>query len=228
MPLLGRGILPNKRGWVLVVLTFGNLCILRELRPLRIDHHGVQLLFALIGLVTLRFYLLQPHWRWRALTGLIAACGLAVGGVGVHEERIDPFVGSPQYIYSDEHIARGPGLMSFAALDAGAAGVTAADRSKPALELARALAQEATEPIATREWSPERPLPDGQFDLILMGHVVNELFGGADAVSKRTALLETVLAKLKPRGTLLILEPALRDTSRALLQVRDAPPPGDE
>ncbi len=37
----------------------------------------------------------------------------AVGGVGVHEERIDPFVGSPQYIYSDEHIARGPGLMSF-------------------------------------------------------------------------------------------------------------------
>ena len=79
VPLLGRGILPNKRGWVLVVLTFGNLCILRELRPLRIDHHGVQLLFALIGLVTLRFYLLQPHWRWRALTGLIAACGLAVG-----------------------------------------------------------------------------------------------------------------------------------------------------
>ena len=29
------------------------------------------------------------------------------------------------------------------------------------------------------------------------------------------------MARLKPRGTLLVLEPALRDTSRALLQVRD-------
>lgn len=37
----------------------------------------------------------------------------AVGGVGVHAERVDPFVGSPQYVYSDEHVQRGPELMSF-------------------------------------------------------------------------------------------------------------------
>lgn len=37
----------------------------------------------------------------------------AVGGVGVHAERIDPFVGSPQYVYSDEHVDRGPDRMGF-------------------------------------------------------------------------------------------------------------------
>lgn len=119
-------------------------------------------------------------------------------------------------------LGSGPGPMSFAALDAGSGSVTSADRSKAALELAKALATEATEPIATREWSPERPLPDGQFDLVLMGHVLNELFHDSkEAVARRAGLLEQVLTKLKPRGTLLILEPALRDTSRALLQVRD-------
>ncbi len=123
-------------------------------------------------------------------------------------------------------LGSGPGPMSFAALDAGAAAVTSADRSKAALDLAKALATEATEPIATREWSPERPLPDGQFDLVLMGHVINELFHDGKEVTpsvldKRAALLEQVLAKVKARGSLLILEPALRDTSRALLQLRD-------
>jgi SAM-dependent methyltransferase len=116
-------------------------------------------------------------------------------------------------------LGSGPGPLSFAALDAGAREITAADRSRPALELARALAIEASEPLSTRDWSPERPLPEGKFDLILMGHVLNELFQGD--VEKRAALLESVLARLGPGGSLLVLEPALRETSRALLQVRD-------
>jgi len=37
----------------------------------------------------------------------------AVGGVGVHAERVEPFVGSPQYVYSDEHVDRGPDRMGF-------------------------------------------------------------------------------------------------------------------
>lgn len=79
VPLLGRGVLPKGWGWVLVVLALANVALLRELRPLRVDHHGVQLFCALCGLVTLRFAMLQPHWRWSALTGLAAAGGLAVG-----------------------------------------------------------------------------------------------------------------------------------------------------
>ncbi len=37
----------------------------------------------------------------------------AVGGVGVFAERIDPFVGSPQYVYSDQFVDRGSERMGF-------------------------------------------------------------------------------------------------------------------
>lgn len=117
-------------------------------------------------------------------------------------------------------LGSGPGPMAFAAMDAGASTVTAADRSKPALELARTLATEAGEGIATREWSPEKPLPDGKFDVITMGHVVNELFNGQ--IAPRAALLEKIIERVNPNGSLVVVEPALRETSRALLQVRDA------
>ncbi|QRN99303.1 methyltransferase domain-containing protein [Archangium violaceum] len=122
-------------------------------------------------------------------------------------------------------LGSGPGPMAFAALDAGAAEVTAADRSKPALALARALAAEAGEALATREWDPTRKAapPEGKYDLITMGHVLNELYGAGDeSVKPRAALLEQVLAQVKPGGSLLVLEPALRETSRLLLKVRDA------
>jgi SAM-dependent methyltransferase len=121
-------------------------------------------------------------------------------------------------------LGSGPGPLAFAALDAGARGVTAADRSKQALALARALATEAGEALATREWDPMagRGAPEGKFDLITMGHVLNELYGtGEGAVGKRAALVEGLLERLKPGGTLLVLEPALRETSRALLELRD-------
>jgi SAM-dependent methyltransferase len=114
-------------------------------------------------------------------------------------------------------LGSGPGPVAFAALDAGAAEVTAADRSKKALDLAKKLATDAEEALATREWSPERPLPDGEFDLISMGHLLNEL-----PAERRVPLVEAALQRLRPRGSVLILEPALRETSRGLLQVRDA------
>src|SRR5262250_3182695 len=49
-------------------------------------------------------------------------------------------------------LGSGPGPLAFAALDAGASEVTAADRSKRALALARELAVEAGEALSTREW----------------------------------------------------------------------------
>lgn len=121
-------------------------------------------------------------------------------------------------------LGSGPGPLGFAALDAGAQNVTCADRSKAALQLAKDLALEAEEAISTREWDPQKAtqLPDGPFDFITAGHVFNELFGqGDDALSKRAHLAETLLKRLKPNGTLLLLEPALRETSRNILRVRD-------
>lgn len=124
-------------------------------------------------------------------------------------------------------LGSGPGPMAFAALDAGAAEVVAADRSARALATARKLSAEAGEPLGTREWNPTKAAPlatlaaGRRFDLVTMGHVVNELFQGPDADARRADLLEEALALVAPGGSLLVVEPALRDTSRALLRVRD-------
>jgi ribosomal protein RSM22 (predicted rRNA methylase) len=127
-------------------------------------------------------------------------------------------------------LGSGPGPMAFAALDAGAAEVIAADRSARAIAAAVALAREAGEPLGTREWNPThgRPLaqlaPGKRYDLVLMGHTLNELFRGHAAPAtdaRRADLLEEALALLAPGGSLVVVEPALRDTSRALLRVRD-------
>jgi SAM-dependent methyltransferase len=124
-------------------------------------------------------------------------------------------------------LGSGPGPIAFAALDAGAAEVIAADRSARALAAAAALAREAGEPLAVREWNPTRPASLAQlaagrtFDLVSMGHVLNELWKGQDEDARRAALLEEALGLVAPGGSLLVVEPALRETSRALLRVRD-------
>jgi ribosomal protein RSM22 (predicted rRNA methylase) len=127
-------------------------------------------------------------------------------------------------------LASGPAPMAFAALDAGASDAIAADRSARAIKAATALAAEAGEPLGTREWNPShgRPLaqlaPGKKFDVVLMGHALNELVRGhGEAITdgRRADLLEQALALLAPGGSLVVIEPALRDTSRALLRVRD-------
>ena len=54
-------------------------------------------------------------------------------------------------------LGSGPAPVAFAAFDAGASEVLAADRSARALAAARALSAEAGEPVATRPWDPTRP-----------------------------------------------------------------------
>ncbi|HSM92551.1 MAG TPA: small ribosomal subunit Rsm22 family protein [Anaeromyxobacteraceae bacterium] len=124
-------------------------------------------------------------------------------------------------------LGSGPGPMAFAALDAGAAEVIAADRSAKALATARELAREAGEPLSTREWNPTRSRPLAELaagkrpDVVLMGHALNELFRGEGEDARRADLLEEALGLVAPGGSLVVVEPALRDTSRALLRVRD-------
>lgn len=118
----------------------------------------------------------------------------------------------------------GPGPVAFAAMDAGAAEVVACDRSEPALQMAAAIGGIAGEAIKVRRWDgmTDRGAPEGEFDLVTMGHVLNELWVGAeDAIERRASLSARLLAKAGPKGRLLVIEPALRETSRGLLQVRD-------
>lgn len=121
-------------------------------------------------------------------------------------------------------LGSGPAPMSFAALDHGAGEVIAADRSEQALRLAAELAGEAGEPLALRKWDPLKGgnIPEGSFDLVMMGHLLNELWvGDVDEAGKVTGLIEKVSGSLRKGGTLIVIEPALLLTSRRLLKIRD-------
>lgn len=60
------------------------------------------------------------------------------------------------------------------------------------------------------------------FDIIVMSHALNELWKGESGfLEKRAAFLEKCLAALAPGGFMLVCEPALLETSRSLLSVRD-------
>lgn len=60
------------------------------------------------------------------------------------------------------------------------------------------------------------------FDLIIVANALNELFpDSSDWLDRRARVVAHLISALKPDGTLMILEPALRSTARALHGVRD-------
>jgi ribosomal protein RSM22 (predicted rRNA methylase) len=63
----------------------------------------------------------------------------------------------------------------------------------------------------------------GPFDIIVLSNVLNELYvRDQDRVLRRTTLVTRILERLlAPEGSCIIVEPALRETSRELLLVRD-------
>lgn len=63
----------------------------------------------------------------------------------------------------------------------------------------------------------------GRYDLVILSNVLNELFmAEEERVEKRSVFLSGLLGSvLAPGGSCMIIEPALRETSRDLLQVRD-------
>jgi ribosomal protein RSM22 (predicted rRNA methylase) len=63
---------------------------------------------------------------------------------------------------------------------------------------------------------------EGLYDFILLGSVLNELFPEGEWLTRRHQLLSTVVTRwLAPQGFLILVEPALKETSRQLLQLRD-------
>jgi len=101
--------------------------------------------------------------------------------------------------------------------------VAAVDRDRAALDLfeaaARGLAAAAGGRIALERRSEllrGARLEPGAFDLVVAGGVLNEL-----DESTRSGLVERALAALAPGGALILIEPALRQTSRDLHRVRD-------
>ncbi len=136
----------------------------------------------------------------------------------------------------------GPGTGALAVLDwwyqrrwPCAVSVTAVDRSRGALRQARQLwdgycraaglgaidLQTVEGDLERRAWFEplRKKVP---FDLIILANALNELHADApDPIEGRTRLVTEMVALLAPHGTIIIVEPALRETSRALHQVRD-------
>ncbi len=71
----------------------------------------------------------------------------------------------------------------------------------------------------------ELPVVEGRFELIVAAHLLNELFNGrpaAERIARRAArVVAWARAFLSPGGRMILIEPALRETSRDLLRVRD-------
>jgi len=66
-------------------------------------------------------------------------------------------------------------------------------------------------------------LVHGHFDVIILSNVMNELFVRDERrIEKRVSLLHAILKRsLADDGSCIIIEPALRETSREMLEVRD-------
>jgi ribosomal protein RSM22 (predicted rRNA methylase) len=147
-----------------------------------------------------------------------------------------------EHEFSVLDLGSGPGTGSLAVLDwwhhhkyPGALSVVAVDSSPAALGQANQLwirychtAGITTASFQRHEGDLERAAwltqvcPRASFDLIILANSLNELYVGAkDPIAARTNFMAEALLLLAPSGTMMILEPALRETSRALHHVHD-------
>ena len=135
-------------------------------------------------------------------------------------------------------LGSGPGTGALAVLDwwyrhkrAGVLSIVAVDHTATVLRQAEHLWQQycqgtgittaklwTYEADVERSGCLERIRTHASFDLIILSNCLNELSGSIDA---RVDLVASVLVLLAPHGTVMIVEPALRETSRALHHVRD-------
>jgi ribosomal protein RSM22 (predicted rRNA methylase) len=126
-------------------------------------------------------------------------------------------------------LGSGPGPLLLAAQDAfglarnESSELFAVDHDPKALQLARELTGARTRTAQSELPQLPATLKGQQFDLVSLGLVVNELFKGRpDAVERRASWLrEQVWPLVAPGGHLVLIEPALKETGREALQLRD-------
>jgi ribosomal protein RSM22 (predicted rRNA methylase) len=103
--------------------------------------------------------------------------------------------------------------------------IVAADRDVPCLGALRGIWKHAgVGQLHTFAWEAPAALPKTatQFDLIVAANLLNELFiGRRQRMDELFAWLRSVASRLSQSGSLVLLEPALRETGRDLLDLRD-------
>ncbi|MGQ0555188.1 MAG: small ribosomal subunit Rsm22 family protein [Nitrospiraceae bacterium] len=145
-------------------------------------------------------------------------------------------------IFSVLDIGSGPGTGALAVLDwwhgrgsVSGLSVVAVDRSMAALQQAERLwskycrtanltgtsLQTCKADVARTGWVKEVE-PRAPFNLIILANCLNEIHADAiDPIAMRSRLVTELVALLAPQGTIMIVEPALRETSRSLHLVRN-------
>jgi SAM-dependent methyltransferase len=134
-------------------------------------------------------------------------------------------------------IGAGLGAMTWGllrALDAfgalGTVDATWTDIDAHALDVGAELANEragrtSIELVLRTAAAPLDAVPSGRFDVVLLGNVLSELDVGLDPderVGRHASLLRSLLdRRVDERGSLVVVEPALRDRARHLHRVRD-------
>lgn len=122
-------------------------------------------------------------------------------------------------------ICSGPAPFAFAALRHGAREVFATDKNGAALELGAEVCGRYGLPLSIRKWDcTSQPLPvEGKFDLIILGHGLEELFPDTHKgwQEKQHQFITALLARLTPRGHLLLVESSYQDANRRVLMLRD-------
>ena len=123
----------------------------------------------------------------------------------------------------------GPGPMASALADLGASELTLVDGSARALALADRLAGRRHGPpphpttrVLVQDLALDFDIPRGPYDLVVAGHLLNELWKDhADRLERRHGLLRSAISTLSPGGLLLVVEPATLQACRETLELHD-------
>lgn len=121
-------------------------------------------------------------------------------------------------------ICSGPCSYAFAALRHGATDVFAVDQNLSALTLGAEVCGRYGMPLNIRQWKHGKALPvEGKFDLIIVGHCLEELFPATDSnwQEKQQKFISSLLYRLSPEGYLLIVDNSYADANKRILQLRD-------
>jgi SAM-dependent methyltransferase len=110
-------------------------------------------------------------------------------------------------------VGSGPGPAALALLDGLGGSATAVDASDAALSEARALSGGTLRTVRA-DVTAGLPVLDGTFDVVVIANALSEL-----PPRSRAELVRAV--PMADAGAMLLVEPALRDTGRALLELRD-------
>lgn len=122
-------------------------------------------------------------------------------------------------------IGSGAAPFSFAALRYGASEVIATDLNPQALQAGGEICGRYGLPLTVRPWNclKERLPVDGKFDLIILGHCLEELFPSLKKsyVEDQNTFIKFLLSRLNPKGYLAIIDSSFLETNRRILSLRD-------